>query len=467
MSSASRTRQRGNQGRPAPNGRRGGGRSGGRPTGRPGGQGGQGGRGSRTAQVAPPPQQQAAGPARPKLPRKIGSFGPISTHHLVIIEIALALVVAAAAIKAVLMLPAAVIGGLLVFLQLGRRRRHPLPEWMAIGRALKRRRRAFNGPPPADIDSGFAPLLEADPSLRTYEYEARDRRLVGFVGDGSFLTALVQVDSAPGPLRPQGDARPLPVELLAETLDVEDIHLESVQLVQYTQPAPAPHLPPQALAAQAYAALQAQAGTPAVRMTWVALKLDPELCPEAVEARGGDLRGAQRALLRAADQLISRLNGQGFVAEVLDENAVLSALSVATCVNPRANLNAQSQQGRSGPRTEESVRAWRCDDRWHASYWIGTWPQLGRGGTPLGALASGLSTTRTLATTFSVALARAGREDVAVSGHVRLSARSENELGQAKRELERAASGLKAGLVRLDREQLPGLLATLPLGGTR
>ncbi|MEU6846740.1 type VII secretion protein EccE [Streptomyces sp. NPDC046716] len=460
MSSASRTRQRGNQGRPAPAGRRGTGRSQqGRPPTR---------RGGRTT---PPTQPEAAarppaGPVRPKLPRKAGSLGPVSAHHLLIIQIALALVVAAAAISPILMVPAAVVGGLLVFFNLGRRRRHPLPEWMAIGRALKRRRRTFTGPPPAEVDSSFAPLLEADPALRTHEYESRDRRLVGFVGDGTFLTTLVQVDSAPGPLRPTSDARPLPVEILADSLDVEDIHLESVQLVQYTQPAPAPHLPPQALAAQAYAAVQAQAGAPAVRMTWVALKLDPELCPEAVEARGGGVRGAQRALLRASDQLISRLNGLGFRAEALDENGIISALSMAACVNPRANLNAQSRGGSSGPRTEETVRAWRCDDRWHASYWVGTWPQLGHGATPLGALTGGLSTTRTMATTVSLAVSGAGRDDVALSGHVRLSARSENELDQAKRELERSSTALKAGLVRLDREQLPGLLATLPLGGT-
>jgi hypothetical protein len=33
--------------------------------------------------------------------------------------------------------------------------------------------------------------------------------------------------------------------------------------------------------------------------------------------------------------------------------------------------------------------------------------------------------------------------------------------------LEQAARSAKVGLQRLDREQLPGVLATLPLGGTR
>jgi hypothetical protein len=54
-----------------------------------------------------------------------------------------------------------------------------------------------------------------------------------------------------------------------------------------------------------------------------------------------------------------------------------------------------------------------------------------------------------------------------MSGYVRLAARSENELLAARTDLERRASAARAGLVRLDREQLPGLLATLPLGGTR
>ncbi|MCZ9341457.1 type VII secretion protein EccE, partial [Streptomyces sp. TRM76130] len=233
-----------------------------------------------------------------------------------------------------------------------------------------------------------------------------------------------------------------------------------------TQPAPAPHLPAQSLAARSYGPLQAQAGSPALRLTWVALKLDPELCPEAVQARGDGVPGTQRALLRVADQLASRLAGAGFKATILDETELLQALATSSCLNPRVNAQ-HTQDGRSSQRrTVESVRNWRVDDRWHTTYWVSRWPQLGHGGVSLPQLVTQFTSLPVLATTFSMTLSKAGNRGVSLTGHVRITARGDDELAQVGRELERAASAAKVGLVRLDREQVPGALATLPLGGT-
>ncbi|MFD0328773.1 hypothetical protein ACFQZC_12570 [Streptacidiphilus monticola] len=55
---------------------------------------------------------------------------------------------------------------------------------------------------------------------------------------------------------------------------------------------------------------------------------------------------------------------------------------------------------------------------------------------------------------------------MALTGHVRVTARGESELAAAARQLETRARSAGIGLLRLDHEQLPGLLATLPLGGT-
>jgi type VII secretion protein EccE len=72
-----------------------------------------------------------------------------------------------------------------------------------------------------------------------------------------------------------------------------------------------------------------------------------------------------------------------------------------------------------------------------------------------------------LATTFSLTLARGERQDVTLTGHLRVTGRSDDELVAARRALEHAARETGTGLARLDREQLPGVLATLPLGGAR
>jgi type VII secretion protein EccE len=398
--------------------------------------------------------------------RRSGSVAGVRVQQLVLIEIAAALPFVGWKINAVAFAVGVVLAVAVLVFALGRRRRRPMAEWMATMRAMKRRKGAATAPAPTGTDPAFAPAVECDPALRTYEYTDRAERPIGFVGDGTFLTAVVQVEAADEPLRPPLGSRPLPLEVLKSALDVEDVHLESVQLVQYTQPAPAPHVPEQAVAVRAYAPVQAQSQTPAVRITWIALKLDPELCPEAVEARGGGMGGAQRTLLRAADQLASRLGGLGFKAKVLDEPELATAIGIASCVNPRSSTSA-TREGRPSRRTQETVRAWRCDDRWHTTYWIGSWPQLGPGAAALANIAALLTSTPVMASTFSLTAARGSQGTVSVTGYVRLATRSDQELVAARRELERRCGAARTGLVRLDREQAPAVLATLPLGGTR
>lgn len=441
MSTATRSRRRRNSQQPAP----------------PAGHG--------DAQPSEGSTRRLAGPVTPRLRTHGGSVGPLRVQQLVLVQVALALVLVGLAIHPLLAVVTGIVGALVLVAALGRWRQIPLPDWFATVRAMKRRKAGVT-PVPAGVESAFAPVVECEPSLRTHEYMDRDGRPVGFVGDGTFLTALVQVAAEDEPLRPPRGSRTIPLELLHSALEIEDIRLESAQFVQYTQPAPAPHLPERAVAALSYAPLQAPTQTPAVQLTWIALKLDPELCPEAVAARGGGVGGVQRSLLRAADQLVSRLSGHGLDARVLEERELISALGVAVCASPRANV-AAGRDNQPRRRTEETARAWRCDDRWHTSYWVRGWPQLGAGATPLAGVAQLLSGSRAMASVFSLSATRGTHGARALTAHVRLAARSENELTAAQQELEGRARSAKAGLTRLDREQLPGLLATLPLGGTR
>ena len=178
--------------------------------------------------------------------------------------------------------------------------------------------------------------------------------------------------------------------------------------------------------------------------------------------------GAQRSLVRAADQLASRLDGAGFSASVLNETEVVQALATSSCLNPRANT-ATGGDRRRGPqrRTEESVRGWRCDDRWHSTFWISRWPQVGPGAVSAAHLASILTSLRVFTSVYSLTLGHGDGHHASISGYVRIVARGENDLTAARRDLQRTASRAKTGLIPLDREQVPGVLATLPLGGTR
>jgi type VII secretion protein EccE len=389
-------------------------------------------------------------------------------QRLVLVEVAFAVLLVGWAIGPVALVPAAVVAVCLVLLSFVRRRGRSLPEWLATARALRaRQRRAAGTQLPPGTEPGFAPAVECDASLRTYTYASRDRRPVGMVGDGTFVTAVLLVEAGATALRAERSRQPLPLALVHDALEVDGIRLESAQIVLHTQPAPAIHLPQQSVAVANYAPLHEQTGAPAVRITWIALKLDPELCPEAVAARGGGLVGAQKCVLRAADHLASRLTGGGFRTTVLDEEELISAIATSACANPLVTAEAGRTEVRER-RTEESGRSWRCDNRRHTTYWIRRWPALGGERAPsLPQFLALVTAVPALATTFSLTLARGERQEVSVSGHLRVTGRSDDELVAARRALQAAARHTGAGLARLDREQLPGMLATLPLGGAR
>lgn len=171
--------------------------------------------------------------------------------------------------------------------------------------------------------------------------------------------------------------------------------------------------------------------------------------------------------MRAADHLASRLTGARFRVTLLDEEELTSAIATSACANPLVTAEA----GRAGTRerrTEESGRSWRCDNRRHTTYWIRRWPTLGGERAPsMPQLLALVTAVPALATTFSLTLTRGERQEVSVAGHLRVTGRSDDELVAARRALQGAARHTGTGLARLDREQAPGMLATLPLGGAR
>lgn len=394
-----------------------------------------------------------------------GQTGSFRLQRVVLLELAAAALLVGWTVAPLALVPAFAFAVALVLLAFIRRRGRSLPEWLGTVRALRARQKKATAVAPG-TESGLAPAVECEPSLRTYVYGGRERRPVGIIGDGTFVTAVLQVEAEATALRAERSRQPLPLALVRDALEVDGVVLESAQVVLHTQPSPAIHLPQQSVAVSNYAPLQAETGAPSVRITWIALKLDPELCPQAVAARGGGLAGAQKCLVRVADHLASRLTGNGFRVTLLNKEELIAAVATSTCANPLVTAEA----GRSEVpqrRTEESSRNWRCDNRRHTTYWVRRWPQLGGQGPSLHHLAALLTAAPALATTFSLTLGHGERQEVSLTGHVRVTGRSDDELVAARRALELAARQSGAGLARLDHEQLPGMLATLPLGGAR
>ncbi|MFF2534580.1 type VII secretion protein EccE [Streptomyces cyaneofuscatus] len=422
-------------------------------------------RSNEPAATAPATTSSAPAATTLRATARTGRVRPLR-RQLVIIEAALAVGVVGAALGGAWLVPAGVLVVLLVLLAVVRRRGRALQDWLAGALLLKARRRA--AAPGADTEPMLAPVAENVPGFGPHIYVDRDHRTVGMLGDGTFLTAAVRVEASGEALQPAFGARSLPLSLLGDALQVDDIVLESAQLVQQVRAAPAPHLPQQSVARLSYGPLQDKTGAPALRMTWVAVKLDPELCREAIEARGGGLEGAQRALVRVADHVASRITGAGFRAVVLDQDELNSAVATSACANPLLSGRAGRPDAAPQRRTMETSRVWRCDDRWHTTYAVDRWPELGRGATPLPQLVALLTSVPAYATTFSLTVRRGARQgETSVSGHVRVTGGSDTELVGVRRTLEQAARHAKVGLARLDREQLPGVLATLPLGGAQ
>jgi type VII secretion protein EccE len=384
-----------------------------------------------------------------------GRIGSIPLIRLILVEAALAL----AAVPFLLHKPMVIAGtgpvALLCVIGavLGSRGR-----WLGASHAVRadfKDRHAQQAP--ATGESALAPLRETFPALRTATVSTRGGEPVGIIGDGTFLTAVIQLDSRGEPLREPRQAHPLPVGAVAEVLSNTQVPIAGVQLISHARPAPAPHLPRQSLSARSYQSIGAD--VPAQRITWAAVRLDPEQAQGAVEARGGGQVGAQRALLTAVQRVASQIEGAGFEATILSEPELINALGTACMVSQVAvNPAAAAHQ-----RTEETKRYWRCDGSWHTTYWLDKPPSLSARTSP--EFFAGLGALPALATSVAVNLSKGTGDSVAFSCFIRIAAGSENQLNESSKQLEQRAGQAGAGLTRLDGEQLPGLVATVPLGG--
>lgn len=181
----------------------------------------------------------AVGPVTPHLKSRSGRLGSFHLQQLILIESAAALLLAAWVVDTMALVLAGAVALALVLLAVVRRRGRSLPEWLGTAWALRARlRRASNAVVPPGTLPGLAPAVECDPTLRTYGHGDRDRRPIGMVGDGGFLTVVLQVESDATALRADRGQRPLPIGLVRDALEVDDIRLESAQILLHTQPAP-------------------------------------------------------------------------------------------------------------------------------------------------------------------------------------------------------------------------------------
>ncbi|WP_422772852.1 type VII secretion protein EccE [Plantactinospora sp. WMMC1484] len=384
-----------------------------------------GGSGSRIDRSVPAPLPAASTPTRS------GLFG-VRAGQIVALQVAVALVLAAAGKGPLLLAGAVLLAAALVLLTWLRLRRRWLFEWIAIGLRYSTRQRALPqaAPPEALLD-----LVNSGATVVPVDL-AGDAACM--VSDAYGLTAVLELGDQVGLLADAPQSLLSPAGLLpaasAETPPMR------VQLVLTGAPAPT---------------LAAGGGTPATsyRQLTDGRLLGHEralLAVRVLRADGWSDEDLRRALSSAVRKVRRRL--APVPTRVLGERAALGVLA-ETAHHDGVQPARENWQGVGlGGLVQTTFRLRR-------------WPDLRtEAGRRLVPRLLALPATATTVSVSAGPWVGGGTDHVRVDVTVRLAAGSPQALGTAVQALRRLLSAEHAVARRLDGEQLDGVAATLPLG---
>ncbi|MGL5857220.1 MAG: type VII secretion protein EccE [Angustibacter sp.] len=252
----------------------------------------------------------------------------------------------------------------------------------------------------------------------------------------------------------------LPLQALADVFADRDIRLASAQLVTSTVPAPSPHVDPRSPLAVSYQELCG--GSPvdsaigpvvAHRSAWVALRLNPQQCRSAIEARGGGVDGAHRALISVTARLAASLQ-EGARVRPLSADEVRAVLAATAGPDPSS--------------VQEHWRHVTAGARVEVCFTVASW-----GSADPTELLTALTTVPTLSTTTSLALSpamgstsSAARGGVGCRVTIRFVTLAEDQ-ARTERAIIEVARQIGVALRRLDGEHAIGRDDVRPLGGVR
>jgi len=229
---------------------------------------------------------------------------------------------------------------------------------------------------------------------------------IGARWNGTTVTTVIALN-APGPsiqvIRPgprHGDQYsaappPLPLDLIADSLRQNDIHLASVDVVSHAR-----RLHPSSPLAEEYHRIVGPLPATAHRVTYLLLRLDPADNAAAVARRGGDIIGAHRAAALATRRLAQRLREAGHRARPLGADI------------DRAEVDLLD--GQHAPKLSEHIDSMRGGHRQTITYSIQT------GAIPEVLATCWAAATDTTSVTLTLAPADGGR--IAISGLLRHTA---------------------------------------------
>lgn len=399
------------------------------------------------------------------------SLGGLPVANLIVLEVGVAIGLILLAISLSTMWIAAGIVVIALILAFTRWNGRWFTQWFGLKTGYAMRQRSRTATPTADSDEDSADAEKSPESAEVTGPEDRrvsllrlavpdlvvahsmdhERRPVGMAYTDHGWTAVLLVDPLPALVNEIGAAPNLPLSALAPCLEDRGVLLDSIKVVWHCYPGSAA-LPPDSPAMASYLEVLGPLPAAARRTTWIAVRLDPRKCPDAMGERGGGVVGAHRALIGALSRVRNALEGKGVRVRPLSPEELL-----------RAGISASNLTAVVGSDAKTAI-----NEQWdgvtaagvgHASYSITGWPKKGN--------LNALTGVRALSSTVALSISSSADDDeIGLSGVVRVSARTPSELADADKRMEAISDRLDMDLTPLSGLQMSGLVATLPLGGT-
>lgn len=299
---------------------------------------------------------------------------------------------------------------------------------------------------PGRVPDDLMPLAEWLPRLSVSQTRSGRGEDIGIISDGEGWAAVVEIESDSDLLA--DDVDEVDLDALAGLTIADDIVFAGIQMVTYTVPAPTSLLlGTQSPAARSYHEVLTEL-PPAVRRSWLCLRLDPSRCLTAVTRRGAGAEGVHASLRFGLHRLQSALKRQGIDTKVLAPADLYAAMALACGTDPNPHR---------GARSEEHWEHWECDQLVHSGQRVTA--DSGNSSQSYAAMLAAVAKAPVLFALTSYTLEPSGK----ASGAVRLVTPNTQTAPAAidfvNDELHGEVTLAAAGGV-----QVPAMLATIPLG---
>ncbi|OMG54283.1 type VII secretion protein EccE [Tessaracoccus sp. ZS01] len=319
-----------------------------------------------------------------------------------------------------------------------------IPATLKLRSAFRQRARRWVEHP--EHASGLVPLAQWLPGLELTQIKDAHDGDIGVTADGGSWSGILEVTADHTLFTDRGAE--LDLDALGALTRQDDVAFAGVQVVTLTVPAPSgAMLPEGSPALEAYREIIPGTPPPALRRTWVALRLDPRLCLEAVGRRGDGQTGVFATLRFGLHRAQALLKRQGMLTAPLDPHGISDVLTLTSGASPAL----------AEPRSREEWSAWFGDGLVHETRALG-----GFGASPSAAYQRVLDVVAKApammaVTSFTVSPGRPPE------GAVRLVTASLEQAIAADDFMVAKLDGV-VKLAPLGGVQVPGLLATVPLG---